>query len=184
MKTSDHGVAFIKSFEGLERTAYLDVADVPTIGYGHTETVAIDDVIAEKTITEQEAEDLLRRDLERRERALNGWAVMHGVDLNQNEYDALVSFIFNAGFSAFEGSTAAKRLKKGDRLGAADALTWWNKATVGGVLQPVAGLIRRRAAEKALFLTPVETAPESDIAHRESNARPEKQCGPGLGFRR
>ncbi len=147
MKISENGVALIKRFEGLELQSYQDIAGVWTIGYGHTETAGPD-----QKISEREAEELLRRDLEPRERAVNQ---LVKVPLNQNEFDALVSFVYNVGIGGFKGSTALKRLNRGDRLGAADALTWWNKATVNGVLREVLGLTRRRAAERSLFLTPV-----------------------------
>ncbi|MGD9800041.1 MAG: lysozyme [Parvularculaceae bacterium] len=147
MKISEAGIDLIKRFEGLELESYQDIAGVWTIGYGHTETAG-----PNQKINEREAEELLRRDLAPRERAVEQLA---GVSLNQNEFDALVSFVFNVGAGAFKNSTARKRLNRNDRLGAAEALTWWNKATVGGVLREVRGLTRRRAAERALFLTPV-----------------------------
>ncbi|MBB5519309.1 lysozyme [Amphiplicatus metriothermophilus] len=148
MKTSPNGVALIKRFEGLELEAYQDIAGIWTIGYGHTGP----DVKPGMKITEAEAEALLKRDLKPREEAVER---LVKVPLNQNEFDALVSFVYNVGIEAFRKSTALRRLNKGDRIGAAEALTWWNKATVGGVLREVAGLTRRRAAERALFLEPV-----------------------------
>ncbi len=147
MKISENGIALIKMFEGRELESYQDIAGVWTIGYGHTETAG-----PNQRISEREAEELLRRDLEPRERAVQQLA---SVSLNQNEFDALVSFVFNVGVNAFKNSTARKRLNRNDRTGAAEALTWWNKATVKGVLREVRGLTRRRAAEAALFLTPV-----------------------------
>ena len=148
MKVSERGIELLKTFEGLELEAYQDIAGVWTIGYGHTGQ----DVQPGMRITEREAEALLRRDLRSRESAVER---LSNPPLNQNEFDALVSFVYNVGENAFGRSTARKRLNRGDRLGAADALTWWNKATVSGVLREVMGLTRRRAAEKALFLTPV-----------------------------
>lgn len=147
MKISEAGIELIRRFEGLELESYQDIAGVWTIGYGHTETAG-----PNQKINEREAEELLRRDLAPRERAVEQ---LVSVGLNQNEFDALVSFVFNVGANAFKNSTARKRLNRNDRLGAGDALTWWNKATVSGVLREVRGLTRRRAAEKALFLTPV-----------------------------
>ncbi len=147
MRISERGIGLLKSFEGLELEAYQDIAGIWTIGYGHTG----DDVEPGMRISEREAEALLRKDLRPREDAVDRFA---SVSLNQNEFDALVSFVYNIGANAFGGSTARKRLNRGDRIGAADALTWWNKATVGGVLREVFGLTRRRAAERALFLTP------------------------------
>ena len=147
VKTSARGIELIKQFEGLELEAYQDIAGIWTIGYGHTGP----DVEPGMRITEREAEALLRKDLTPRENAVDR---LTSVELNQNEFDALVSFVYNVGIDAYRRSTARRRLNKGDRIGAADALTWWNKATVGGVLREVRGLTRRRAAERALFLTP------------------------------
>lgn len=147
MRMSQNGIDLLKGFEGLELEAYQDIAGIWTIGYGHTGN----DVEPGMRISEREAENLLRSDLRPREQAVER---LTDVDLNQNEFDALVSFVYNVGIEAYRGSTARRRLNKGDRLGAADALTWWNKATVGGVLRPVTGLTRRRAAERALFLRP------------------------------
>lgn len=146
MKISEAGIHLIKMFEGLELQSYQDIAGVWTIGYGHTETAG-----PNQKINEREAEELLRRDLGPRERAVEQ---LVSVPLNQNEFDALVSFVFNVGADAFKNSTARKRLNRNDRMGAAEAITWWNKATVRGVLREVRGLTRRRAAERALFLTP------------------------------
>lgn len=148
MKTSANGVALVKKFEGLELTAYKDVAGIWTIGYGHTGP----DVKPGLKISEQEADNLLRRDLSAHEDAVTR-AV--SAKLNQNEFDALVSFVYNIGAEAFRKSTARRRLNGNDRVGAAEALTWFNKATIAGVLTPVVGLTRRRAAERALFLEPV-----------------------------
>ena len=147
MKTSARGINLIQQFEGLELEAYQDIAGIWTIGYGHTGP----DVEPGMRITEKEAIALLQRDLTPREKAVDD---LTSVPLNQNEFDALVSFIYNVGINAYRGSTARKRLNRKDRMGAADALTWWNKATVGGVLREVQGLTRRRASERALFLTP------------------------------
>ncbi len=148
MRVSNNGVALLKRFEGLELEAYQDIAGIWTIGYGHTGP----DVQPGMKISEREAEEILKRDLKPREEAV---ARLVAVPLNQNEFDALVSFVYNVGIEAFKGSTARRRLNAKDRVGAAEALTWWNKATVGGVLRVVTGLTRRRAAERALFLEPV-----------------------------
>lgn len=164
MKTSENGIELLKRFEGLELEAYQDIAGIWTIGYGHTG----DDVQPGMKLTEREAEELLRRDLKPREQAVSS-AVK--VSLNQNEFDALVSFVYNVGAAAFRGSTALKRLNRGDRVGAADALTWWNKATVGGVLREVLGLTRRRAAERALFLTPTSLVSVRDPEQIAENSR-------------
>jgi lysozyme len=164
VKISENGIQLLKRFEGLELEAYQDIAGVWTIGYGHTGP----DVQPGMKISERDAEELLRRDLKPREQVVDGGTK---VSLNQNEFDALVSFVYNVGAAAYRGSTALKRLNKGDRIGAADALTWWNKATVGGVLREVLGLTRRRAAERALFLTPTAAANVRDPEQLDENTR-------------
>lgn len=154
MRISPQGIDLIKRFEGLSLEAYQDVAGVMTIGYGHTAGFKDGRFGPDTQITAPQAEALLREDLAQREDNLNLWAEINGVHLNQNEFDALISFIFNIGFAAFEGSTAARRLIGGNRGGAAKALTRWNRASVAGEKIHVLGLTRRRAAEKALFLQP------------------------------
>jgi GH24 family phage-related lysozyme (muramidase) len=164
VKISERGIGLLKSFEGLELEAYQDIAGIWTIGYGHTG----DDVEPGMRISEREAEALLRKDLKPREDAIDRFA---SVSLNQNEFDALVSFVYNVGAAAFGGSTARKRLNRGDRIGAADALAWWNKATVNGVLREVLGLTRRRAAERALFLEPSNPPIVRDPKKIDENSR-------------
>ncbi len=164
VRISESGIALLKRFEGLELEAYQDIAGVWTIGYGHTGP----DVQPGQRITEREAEALLRRDLKSREDAVSR---LVNVPLNQNEFDALVSFVYNVGAEAFRRSTALKRLNRGMRMAAAEALTWWNKATVGGVLREVLGLTRRRAAEKALFITPVDPPLVRDPQELDQNSR-------------
>ncbi|MEL7028093.1 MAG: glycoside hydrolase family protein [Pseudomonadota bacterium] len=146
MNITDEGLDLIKRFEGLALEAYQDIADVWTIGYGHTTGVT-----PGQRITEAEAEQLLREEVERFE---NGVERAVDIELNPNEFSALVSFSYNVGLGALGSSTALRRLNAGDRIGAADALLWWNKATVNGQKVEVRGLTRRRAAERALFLKP------------------------------
>jgi lysozyme len=150
MRTSRNGVDFIKRWEGLETKAYRDVAGVWTIGYGHTEGFRDGRFGPDAKIKAFEAETLLREDLTPREDIV---ARLVKVQVNQNEFDALVSFEFNTG--GLHRSTALRRLNNENRLGAAEALTWWNKATIAGEIVTVPGLVRRRAAEAVLFLKPV-----------------------------
>ena len=164
MRTSENGISLIKRFEGLELEAYQDIAGVWTIGYGHTGS----DVEPGMRISEREAEELLKRDLKPRENAVDR---LTNVSLNQNEFDALVSFVYNVGENAYKNSTARRRLNNKDRVGAAEALTWWNKATVNGVLREVTGLTRRRAAERALFLEPVNPPIVNDNDQVAENSR-------------
>lgn len=142
----------IKSFEGLRLEAYQDPAGIWTIGYGHTRGVR-----PGQTIDEAEAERLLRQDL----RTAAGAVERHvGPPLNDNEFGALVSFVFNVGEGAFASSTLLKRLNAGDRGAVPDQLRRWDKATVGGKKVQLRGLARRRAAEALLWATPPEPEPE------------------------
>jgi len=159
MQTSQRGLDLIKLFEGLELEAYLDAVDIWTIGYGHTSRAGPPDVTPGMTITEAEAEEILRNDLRKFERDVSG-AVR--VDITQNMFDALVSLTYNIGPTNMRSSTFLRRLNSGDYEGAADAMLWWNKA--GG--QVLRGLQRRRAAERELFLDgydPDDLAAEGEI---------------------
>lgn len=164
MKTSANGVGMIKRFEGLELDAYQDIAGIWTIGYGHTGP----DVQPGMKISEHDAEELLKQDLRPAEDDVKR---LVRVALNQNEFDALISFVYNVGAGGFGKSTARRRLNSGDRVGAAEAITWWNKATVAGVLREVTGLTRRRAAERALFLEPINPPIVSNNDQIAENSR-------------
>ncbi|MGJ3251504.1 MAG: lysozyme [Elainellaceae cyanobacterium] len=134
------GLRLIKSFEGLRLEAYLDPVGIWTIGYGTTSGVR-----PGMEITAAEAEDLLKRDLRRFEAAVSRNVK---VPINDDQFSALVSFTYNVGEGALASSTLLKLLNQGDIRGAADQFLRWNKA--GG--RVLAGLTRRRKAERALFL--------------------------------
>lgn len=151
---SDAGLALTKSFEGLRLTAYQDVAGVLTIGYGHTGP----DVKPGMTITEAEADVLLRADVEEAVATVNRVVT---VLISQNQFDALVDFCFNAGSGNFLRSTLLRKLNAGDAAGAAAQFALWNHA--GGEVVP--GLTLRRRAEANLFLegsTPQTTVYQSE----------------------
>ena len=148
MKISQNGIDFIKEHEGFESMAYMDSAGVWTVGYGHTEDVHYVDVVSK-----EEAEEFLQQDLLPKERSVN---TLVNVQLNQNQYDALVSFVFNIGETAFADSTCLLRLNEGDYEGAAEAMKWFNKITIDGNLVVSEGLENRRAAEALLFKTPIK----------------------------
>ena len=139
MHTSQKGLDLIKSFEGLRLSAYKDVVGVVTIGYGTTSGVKMGD-----TVTKECAEELLREDVQRFEGYVDR---LVKVPLTQGMFDALVSFTYNLGPGALEKSTLLDQLNRGDYDGAAAQFDRWNKA--GGKV--LAGLVRRRAAERALF---------------------------------
>jgi lysozyme len=146
MRTSDAGIDLIKSFEGFSPIAYRDVAGILTIGYGTTAGVKEDQVTSE-----EDAETRLRADLIHFE---NGIEHFVKVSLTQNQYDALVSLIYNIGLSNFVTSTLRRKLNGGFYQAAADWFLVWNKATIDGKLTSVPGLVRRRMRERELFLTP------------------------------
>lgn len=143
MGLSQRGLDLIKHFEGLRLTAYKCSAGVDTIGYGHTGP----DVKPGLRITQEEAEKLLWRDTESAQQAVNSFV---NIRLNQNEYDALVSFVFNVGPNAFVSSTLLRLLNSGtERSIVAGEFARWVKA---GNDKAVPGLVRRRQKEKELFL--------------------------------
>ena len=135
MKTSDKGIALIKSFEGCRLTAYLCPSGVWTIGYGHTAGVT-----QWQTITQAQADAFLGSDLQKYEKYVTETCLV----LNQNQFDALVSFTYNC------GNGNLKKLINGRTLPEiADAMLMYNKSNG----KALAGLTRRRQAERELFLT-------------------------------
>ena len=149
MKISEKGLSMIERFEGCLLKASNKLDDVWTIGYGQTGSYYGKRVRRGMTTTKAEAHTWLRdHSIKTYEDAVTQ-AVK--VPLNQNQFDALVSFTYNVGVGALKQSTALRKLNAGDYAGAADALTMWTKFK-GKVL---AGLVRRRKEERALFLTPV-----------------------------
>ena len=153
MKTSQKGIDLIKRYEGVILHSYLCPANKLTIGAGHTGP----DVTKDMVITEKEAENLLKKDLRKFESKLN-YSISHDhVVLNQNQFDACISFIFNLGFSAFIFSTLYKKLKAGDYTGAADEFPRWvyiTKTVEGEKVKiRLKGLETRRKAERELFLS-------------------------------
>ena len=140
MKTGIQGLELIKSFEGLELNAYKCAAGVWTIGYGHTKDVQEGMVISAET-----ANDMLMEELVEYENYVN---TLVTVPLNQNQFDALVSWVYNLGSSNFQASTLLKVINAGGQMLAVPAqIMRWNKAG-GKVLE---GLTRRRQAEADLF---------------------------------
>ena len=143
MKTSSQGIQLIKDFEGLHMEAYRCPAGVLTIGYGHTRNVR-----EGQKITLEQAETYLKEDLLWVEKCLNN----SGLILNQNQFDALASFIYNIGEKKFLNSTLFRYALKnaGDSMIQQEFLKW-NKARVNGILKSLPGLTRRRTAETQLY---------------------------------
>ena len=139
MNISQEGLALIKKFEGCELEAYKCAAGVWTIGYGSTKGVKEGD-----TISREDADKLLTHEMEEYEGYIND---LVEVNLEQNQFDALVSWVFNLGPANLKASTLLKVLNAKDYEGVPAQIKRWNKAG-GKVLQ---GLIRRREAESLLF---------------------------------
>ena len=143
MNYSKNELHLTENFEGLRLTAYPDPAthgDPWTIGYGHTGA----EVHQGMTITQEQAEEFLMQDVQKAVQTVN--LKVH-TDLTQNEFDALVDFVFNCGAGNFAGSTLLKKINAGDMEGAALEFQKWDKAA-GHVM---AGLVRRKQAETDLF---------------------------------
>lgn len=139
MKATNNAIEIIKKNEGLKLTAYLDVVGVPTIGWGSTRGVKMG-----MTITRQQAEELLRKDVQVAENDVNS----HNIALNQNQYDALVSFTFNLGGGNLRSSTLLKKIKANpcDPTIRAEFDRW---VYAGGKVMN--GLVKRRKEEAELY---------------------------------
>ena len=142
MNISETGLELIKDHEGCVLTAYPDPGtggDPWTLGYGSTRGVT-----QGMMITREEADARLREDVHNAEQCVNRST---NVILTQNQFDALVSFVFNVGCKAFQGSTLLRKLNAGDIDGAANEFQRWNKGG-GKVLK---GLVIRRKSEEETF---------------------------------
>ncbi|MEM9771071.1 MAG: glycoside hydrolase family protein [Cyanobacteria bacterium P01_D01_bin.73] len=135
------GLRLVKTYEGLYLNSYQDAVGVWTIGYGCTEGIG-----PGMSITKQEAEDMLRGELSKFEAAV---AKFVNVEINDNQYSALVAFSYNVGAYALKKSTLLRKLNGGDYAGASNEFPRWDKA--GG--RSLLGLSRRRRSERALFLS-------------------------------
>jgi lysozyme len=139
---SDNGMNITKQFEGLRLSAYADQVGVWTIGYGHTGL----GVYAGLTITQDQADAFLGSDVAGAVACVNRLLTS---DINQNQFDALVDFVFNLGCANLASSTLLRFVNSGDFADAAAQFQRWDHA--GGVVVP--GLLQRRQAEATLFLS-------------------------------
>lgn len=141
-KTNQAAVNLIRSFEGCRLKAYEDQGGKLTIGYGHTNGVQADD-----TITQQTAEKLLEEDIQEIGDTLDELITR---PVSDNQYGAVLSFAFNLGTGTLQRSSLLSKLNDGDFNGAADEfLKWMHVKGISNL-----GLLRRRTAERTLFLTP------------------------------
>ena len=143
---NERGIQIIKSFEGISLKPYLCPANVWTVGYGATRSSTGGPIDLDmEPISETEAEALLLHDLGSSE----GWVSrLIKTALTENQYSALTSFTFNVGAGALQRSTLRMKLNRGEYQGAADEFPKWRIA--GSRI--LAGVVRRRAAGRALFL--------------------------------
>lgn len=139
MTISIPGLKLIEHFEGLRLKAYKDSVGIWTIGYGHTAGVCEGD-----EITPEQAEAFLHNDVAWAERVI---ATKVPCRISQNQFDALVSLIYNIGSGNFAKSSVLRALNAGDMKAAAEGFLLWNKA--GG--KEIVGLTNRRRAEMLLF---------------------------------
>lgn len=167
MSVNQATINLIKEFEGCKLQAYQCSAGVWTIGYGITAAADVGIKPAEGiTITQDRAEDLLRLAIDKFAAQVDALIT---AKVNQNQRGAVISLAFNIGVGAVSKSTVLRELNAGNYDKAAAAFQMWNKA--GGVVSK--GLVRRREAERQLFMTPVvadmhtvpdQTEPESILA--------------------
>jgi lysozyme len=140
--------------EGLRRFAYKDTAGKWTIGIGHLIALPQEQHLLSYTTTNQAPDalvnELFERDISTAKRAVTS---MVKAKLNDNQFAALVSLVFNIGVTAFANSTVLKMLNTGDVKGAADAMLLWKKETVNGVKQDSPALLARRQRERTIFLS-------------------------------
>jgi lysozyme len=154
MQMSENGKELLAQWEGMKLHVYNDAAGLPTIGVGHLLTpdelnsgkiyIQAELVSYANGLTQQQVLDLLGQDLEKFEKVINEGVT---VDLNQNQFDALVAFAFNVGAGAFKGSTLLKVLNQGQYDEVPDQLRQWTRA--GG--RVVQGLVNRREHEIKLW---------------------------------
>lgn len=167
MKISQAGIDLIKSFEGVRLHAYKAVPTEEhwTIGYGHySASVKPSDVI-----TQKQAENLLAKDLQNFVNGVNKYVTS---TINQNQFDALVSFAYNCGLGNFNKSTLLAMVNKRDFAGASLEFDKWTKS--GGKV--LGGLVKRREAERKLFIK----KPVDSVSHKPPAASGNHYTGHSL----
>lgn len=150
MRTNEIGIELIKKFEGLRLHVYADITGVLTVGYGHVDST----LKLGQFISQEKAEDLLKQDLATFEHELT---MLLTVPVTSNQFSALVSFCYNLGFGTLLKSSLLRHLLNKEYVLAANVFPKYCNA--GGI--PNQGLLTRRLAEKALFLTPNTDTPDT-----------------------
>lgn len=136
-----------KEHEGLRYSTYIDPVGVPTICYGHTGP----DVKRGMTLTKDQCDALFQLDWAKHEA---GVLKCTKVPLTANQQWAVTDFAYNLGVSRYCNSTLTKKLNRGDYQGAADEFPRWVYGNVRGKATVLPGLVKRRAFERKVFLTP------------------------------
>lgn len=157
MHINDEGLQIIKDSEGLRLKAYRDSGGVLTIGYGHTSAAGAPAVTTGMRITAEEANEILRRDVMVAEDDVRA---LVKVPLNENQFSALTSFLFNLGREQVQSSTLIRKLNAG-----ADPAAEFDRWVYDDGVK-LNGLVKRRAKERALFSKPISGAPVESVEHR------------------
>ncbi|MCA0433510.1 MAG: lysozyme [Proteobacteria bacterium] len=152
MQMTEEGYALIRAQEGFRGEAYRDPAGVWTIGFGHTSAAGPPEVRPGLRVSRAEGEAIFLRDVDQVARRVQRLVTTH---LSDRQFSALVSFAYNVGTGAFASSSVLQVVNAGDLARVPERLTLWNKA--GGRVLP--GLVKRRAAEAALFMMDAAPAP-------------------------
>ena len=154
MNASQTAIDLIKSQEGCILHTYLDSANVKTIGYGSTMLTDGTKPQIGLKISQQQAENLLHWEVTNKTAVLAG--LLKNCKVNQNQFDALTSFVFNVGIGAFEGSTLFKKMKVDvNDPTIRDEFMKWNKITKNGVKVALDDLTKRRSIEADLYFKPI-----------------------------
>lgn len=149
MPINAEGLEIVEHFEGFSSTPYRCPSGLWTIGYGSIRDARGKRVTEDHPpISEEEARELLKRDLEEAEYYVNQLVY---TPLTHNQLSALISFVYNIGSGNFQASTLRAKLNRGDYLGASNEFWKWRRG--GGVI--LKGLVKRRKAEEELFLTEI-----------------------------
>lgn len=144
---SKKGIELIKFLESDELTVYRDSAGIPTVGVGHV-VLPIDNLKVGDKITQAQSTAFLKQDLRNAENTVK---IGVKAPLNKNQYDALVSFVFNVGSGAFKSSSLLRKLNTFDYQGALEQFGKWKYITVNNQKVVSAGLVNRRKYEQQLF---------------------------------
>lgn len=139
------GLELIKQWEGKKLRAYVDTGGVLTIGYGHTSAAGAPKVVSGMQITEEEATEILKRDIDGVETSVEK---LVKVPLSDNQFGALVAFVYNIGETQFKGSTLLRKLNQGKYDAVPGELAKW----VNDNGKRIKGLVNRRAAEAGLWV--------------------------------